>query len=127
MDTQQIAKVCHEANRSYCESIGDNSQPLWDDAPTWQRKSAITGVEFHLNNLRSGLKPSPSGSHESWLKEKTADGWKYGETKDPAKKEHPCFLPYNELPLEQRMKDYIFSAIVEAFWTANQVESEVAA
>jgi len=27
-----IAKVCHEANRAYCESIGDNSQLSWEDA-----------------------------------------------------------------------------------------------
>lgn len=106
-----IAMVCHEANRAYCESIGDNSQLNWNDAPDWQRKSAILGVEFHLTNPFA----SPSDSHISWLKEKKADGWKYGEVKNVDKKEHPCYVPYNQLPIEQRMKDYIFSSIVKSF------------
>jgi hypothetical protein len=122
---ERTARVCHEANRAYCASIGDNSQPGWNDAPDWQRRSAIKGVEFHIAHLAAGDKPSPSASHDCWLNEKRAEGWKFGPTKDPAKKEHPGFVPYNELPIEQRMKDYIFFAIVEAFWAAAQAEVAV--
>lgn len=113
-----IAKVCHEANRAYCATIGDNSQPSWEDAPEWQRESAIKGVKFHLSALNAGSKPSPSASHESWLAEKREAGWTYGPVKDADKKEHPCFIPYDGLPLEQRLKDYIFSGIVESFHSA---------
>ena len=119
---EQVAQVCHEANRAYCETIGDNSQPRWADAPEWQKESAIKGVQFHIANLSTGKKPSPSASHESWFLEKERDGWKYGPVKNPQKKEHPCFVKYDELPLEQRMKDYIFSAIVEAFWSGRTKE-----
>ena len=56
----------------------------------------------------------PSDSHESWLKEKKEDGWKYGKVKDVEKKEHPCFVPYEELPSDQKVKDYVFIAIVDA-------------
>lgn len=110
MDVQDIAQVAHELNKAYCESIGDTSQPSWDEAPDWQKKSAITGVQFHLNNPDA----SPSHSHDSWLKEKEADGWKYGEVKDPEKKEHPCFVPYEQLPIEQQAKDYIFRQAVHS-------------
>jgi hypothetical protein len=105
-----IAKVCHMVNRGYCQAIGDNSQPTWDEAPEWQRESAIKGVEFHLNNPDAG----PAASHENWLEEKRVQGWKYGPVKDPDKKEHPCFVWYVELPTEQKAKDYIFCAIVKA-------------
>lgn len=110
MSTTDIAKVAHELNKAYCESIGDNSQPSWEDAPEWQKSSAITGVKFHLENPEA----SPSASHDSWLKQKEEEGWKYGEVKDPEKKEHPCFVPYEELPVEQRSKDYIFRQIVHS-------------
>jgi hypothetical protein len=80
-------------------------------------------VEFHVSHLSVGKTPPPSASHESWLEEKRADGWKYGPVKDAAKKEHPCFMPYDGLPVDQRLKDYLFSAIVEAFWKASQLES----
>lgn len=118
--TESIARVCHEANRAYCTTIGDNSQPAWEDAPEWQKESAIKGVLFHLDALKAGVKPSPSASHESWLAEKREAGWKYGPVKDADKKEHPCFVPYNELPFEQRVKDFIFSGIVESFHSALQ-------
>ena len=124
---EQVAIVCHEANRAYCATIGDTSQLHWHNAPEWQRASSIKGVEFHIGHLSAGQKASPSASHESWLEEKKRDGWKYGPVKDAEKKEHPCFVAYDELPLEQRMKDYIFSAIVEAFWKARTTETSIAA
>lgn len=110
MDIEQIARVCHEVNRAYCASIGDHSQPIWEDAPEWQQKSAVAGVSFTINNPGA----SPSASHESWLAEKVLDGWRYGAVKNPDTKEHPCFVPYDELPVEQRSKDYLFQAVVRS-------------
>ena len=51
-------------------------------------------------------------SHESWLAEKRATGWKYGPVKDPEKKEHPCCVPYAELPAAQQAKDRLFTGTV---------------
>jgi len=113
---EPIAKVCHEANRAYYLTIGDRSQLPWEGAPEWQKDSAKKGVMFHLEHLQTAVSVPPSASHDSWLAQKRAEGWKYGPTKDPEKKEHPQFLPYNELPAEQRMKDYLFGAIVKAFF-----------
>jgi hypothetical protein len=111
---EDIARVVHEANRAYCQGIGDTSQPSWDEAPEWQRKSAIEGVHKHLDALDEKTPLPPSASHESWLAEKLRDGWKWGAVKNPDKKEHPCIVPYNELPVEQRAKDYIFGAVIKA-------------
>jgi len=108
----RIAKVCHEANRAYCQTIGDMSQPTWEDAPQWQKDSALNGVAFHAGNPNAG----PQGSHGNWMKEKDAAGWKYGPVKDPEKKEHPCMVPFDQLPQNQQMKDRIFHAIVHAMW-----------
>ncbi|MGI8908148.1 MAG: hypothetical protein ACR2IE_16875 [Candidatus Sumerlaeaceae bacterium] len=75
-----------ETNRAYCSTIGDDSQASWADPPDWQKNSAIEGVKFHLANPQS----SASASHDSWLKVKEADRWRYGPLKDADKKEHPC-------------------------------------
>lgn len=48
------------------------------------------------------------------MKDKTEAGWKYGPVKDEVKKEHPCYVPFNELPVEQQAKDYIFRQIVHS-------------
>ena len=106
---EQIAQISHDANASYCKAIGDNSQVAWESAPEWQRASAINGVKFHSKN--SNVKPSDS--HDSWLTEKEADGWKYGPIKNSEKKEHPCYVPYDQLPEEQKVKDYLYGAVVK--------------
>lgn len=112
-----IAIMAHEANRAYCKAIGDNSQLPWRDAPEWQRESARNGVTFHVNTYQStGKWPEPEDSHKSWLKEKEKDGWKWGRVKDAESKTHPCFIPYAQLPVEQRAKDYIFGSVVKNYY-----------
>ncbi len=108
----QIAEATHQANRSYCVIIGDNSQPAWADAPNWQKISAVKGVLGVFDGN------TPEQSHESWLAEKKATGWKYGEVKDPEKKEHPCFVPYSELPEAQKIKDHVFVTTAKALLKA---------
>ena len=110
MKVIELAELCHEANRQYCQSIGDDSQPLWKDAPDWQKDSAINGVKFHLANPGA----APSASHDSWLAQKREEGWVYGPVKDPEKKEHPCMVEYDQLPPEQQAKDSLFIATIDA-------------
>lgn len=117
----EIAQVAHEINKAFCESIGDSSQPSWNDAPDWQKSSAINGVKFHFENPDA----SPSASHDSWLKQKEEEGWKYGPVKNPETKEHPCFVPYNELPTEQKSKDFLFKQVIHSLKKFNQVAEEV--
>lgn len=102
------ARAAHEANRNYCYAIGDDSQPPWEEAPAWQRESAIAGVQAALDGA------TPEQSHQSWMKLKLDDGWTYGEQKDPDAKKHPCLVPYEQLPESQRAKDDIYLATVRA-------------
>jgi hypothetical protein len=111
MNIEQIAKTCHAVNKAFCEHLGDTSQPTWEEAPDWQKESAMNGVRYHLENPDS----KPSDSHNNWMAEKKADGWVYGEVKDPEKKEHPCLVEYEELPKDQQAKDSLFIAVVRSF------------
>jgi len=106
----RAARAAHEANKILCQALGDNSQPAWEDAPQWQRQSSMDGVLMIAKNPKT----TPEQSHEGWLAVKGADGWKYGPVKDPGKKEHPCFVPYNELPQEQQLKDHLYGIVVRA-------------
>lgn len=124
LNTDQIAEIAHEANRAYCQTIGDLSQPTWAAAPEWQRKSAVNGVIFHVTEHLAGRVPPPSASHNSWLAEKKAEGWSYGPVKDPDAKQHPCFLPFDQLPIEQRLKDFLFGHIVAAFIDAEKAAQQ---
>jgi hypothetical protein len=107
-----IARACHEANAAFCLSIGetDGVYPTWKEAPDEQKRSCLDGVRFTLEN--SDL--TPEDQHRNWSEFKKADGWVYGEKKDPVNKTHPCMVDYDQLPMEQRVKDYIFRAIVKS-------------
>lgn len=106
----RIAGVAHEVNRAYCQAMGDDSQPSWPDAPQWQKDSAMLGVELHLTTPDAG----PEASHQSWMAQKLADGWSYGPNKLPDLKQHPCLVPFDQLPKEQQAKDYLFRGVVHA-------------
>jgi len=106
------AEAAHEINRVWCRTHGDDSQPHWDDAPEWQKNSAINGVKGVLAGN------TPEQSHESWAKEKTDTGWVFGALKDPEKKTHPCLVAYNDLPPEQRAKDFLYVNTVKTVHTA---------
>jgi hypothetical protein len=105
-----IAEICHNVNKAYCESQNDFSQPTWEEAPEWQKSSAINGVKFALESDRT-----PEEMHESWLKQKLEEGWVWGKVKDPDFKTHPCMMRYDQLPKYQRTKDSLFKAVVDSF------------
>jgi hypothetical protein len=106
----KIAYMCHQANKAWCEANGDFSQKDWDEAEEWQKESAISGVNFRLNNPDA----KEDSQHNTWMNDKINDGWVYGEVKDADKKTHPCIVPFNELPIFQQKKDALFCAIVDA-------------
>ncbi|HUW44654.1 MAG TPA: RyR domain-containing protein [Dehalococcoidia bacterium] len=108
--TEDIARVCHEANRAICNAYDDNVQVSWDEASEEQRKSCEDGVRFHVFNPQA----DSAASHNNWMKFKLDDGWHHGPTRNEELKTHPCLVPYNELPAEQKVKDHVFKAIVHA-------------
>lgn len=112
MTDNEIARWAHEINRTVQRLCGEEVSLPWEDAPDWQKNSALEGVAMH----RSGTH-SPEDSHLSWLRHKANDGWTYGPVKDATLKQHPCFVPYSKLPVEQRLKDYLFAAVVQGLTT----------
>jgi len=105
-----IAKVCHQANKAWCEANGDDSQKCWNHAEEWQKDAAIQGVLFTIHHPESG----DDASHNDWMRKKLKDGWTYGEVKDSEKKTHPCLVPFKQLPEFQQKKDALICAIVKA-------------
>lgn len=109
-DLEQIAKTCHETNRLL--QIANDEEfisPEWDNAPDWQKQSAISGVKKALEG------ETPRQLHISWMQQKINDGWNYAPVKDAEQKLHPCLIEYENLPVEQKIKDQMFYAVVNSF------------
>lgn len=108
LPAEDVARICHEANRGLQIATGDPApSPHWDEAPEWQRASAIDGVS------KASEGATCEELHNAWCDFKRADGWTYGPIKDAEAKTHPCLAPYIDLPVEQRVKDDLFQAIVK--------------
>ena len=43
--------------------------------------------------------------HETWAATRIAQGWTYGPERDDAAKKHPCLVPYEQLPEEEKVYD----------------------
>ena len=114
---EACAMAAHEANRAYCAAIGDYVKVSWRDASEHQKESCRAGVEGVLDGN------TPEASHEAWMALKLANGWTQGPTINEAVKQHPCLLPYAQLPLEQKQKDHIFVQVVLAMAQALHLES----
>lgn len=43
--------------------------------------------------------------HEVWSETRISQGWTYGEQRNDELKTHPCLVPYEELPEEEKVYD----------------------
>lgn len=43
--------------------------------------------------------------HDVWAEERIRQGWSYGEKRDDVLKTHPCLVPYEDLPEEEKIYD----------------------
>lgn len=110
LTVKDVAKIAHNLNKAYCESVGDTTQATWEETSPGLQESTEEGVKLHLAN------PSvtPEESHNAWLAERAEKGWTFGEEKDAVGKKHPCIVPWAELSPEWKAKDFIFKAVVDS-------------
>lgn len=100
--------MARATQRAYQEQHGDPLSPAWDDAPDWDRESALEGVLLALGGA------SPAECHEAWCRRRRAAGWTYGPVRDEPRQRHPNLVPYADLSAAQRRKDKLFVAVVSA-------------
>ena len=43
--------------------------------------------------------------HDVWAKTRMDQGWTYGPVRNDAEKTHPCLVPYDQLPEEEKVYD----------------------
>jgi|SRR5215469_1214415 len=51
-------------------------------------------------------------AHDIWALERLRDGWTFGPKRDDLKRQHPCLIPYLQLP--ERERDYDRTMVIES-------------
>jgi len=46
-------------------------------------------------------------NHDQWARQRLSDGWRHGPRRDDSSKEHPCLVPYEDLPEAEKEYDRI--------------------
>ena len=105
-----VAQVMHAANKALCDATGDNSHLSWQDVDVATREHFLRGIDAVLNNPTMTAKEG----HDFWLTDHVERGWTYGPIKNRVTKQHPCIVPFDELPEVEKAKDHLYIAIVRA-------------
>lgn len=56
-------------------------------------------------SLETLLERLAENTHEVWAAQRIQDGWTFGPTRDDEKKQHPCLVPYDQLPDAEKVYD----------------------
>jgi class 3 adenylate cyclase len=75
------------------------SQTPYTPRPLDTSKIQLTDEVLRLAELFA------ENAHDVWAQERLAEGWKFGPVRDDTKKEHPCLIPYKELPESEKRYD----------------------
>lgn len=55
--------------------------------------------------LKSLVEQMAKNVHETWAETRISQGWTYGSERNDAEKKHPCLVPYEQLPEEEKVYD----------------------
>lgn len=113
-DLEIVARMAHEMLRAWCELNADHALKRWEDAPAWQHESTIDAVRFFSDHPGA----DDGAMHAAWLDQKLRAGWTVGPVKDAQRKQHPCMVPFDQLPADQQFKDRLLRLVI-GFGLAN--------
>jgi ryanodine receptor 2 len=57
------------------------------------------------NDLLELTEQLAENAHDHWAKRRIAEGWTFGATRDDDARQHPCLVPYDELPDSEKQYD----------------------
>ena len=109
LTAKDIASMIHSVT---CRIPRPDGSPVaeWNNISEVSKEMAYRAVrDIYASEPRSAEE-----LHELWMNLKLEEGWVCGDF-SVALKTHPCIVHFNDLPPSEICKDYIWSALTEAF------------
>jgi len=76
-----------------------------DKISNYQPKPIDTSLIKLPKDLEDLTEVLAHNAHDVWSKQRMADGWSYGGTRNDIRKEHPSLVPYAQLPESEKQMD----------------------
>ncbi len=73
--------------------------------PTYTPQIADTSKVVLPEQLMLLAEQMAENVHEIWAATRIEQGWTYGPERNDALKQHPCLVPYSELPESEKVYD----------------------
>ncbi len=108
LDHGAIARMAHEALRTYCLLVYDSPAATWADAPAPVRQQMCDLVR----RLSEHPGETPEQFHSNWMAPLVADGWKHGDRRDNIHKTHPHLVAFADLSPKYRSKQAMLFALI---------------
>ena len=108
----QMGRVWVSIVRDYCAFAGHDIPGHFDARPEEFQIGLLSAIDKHMDNYPNAQ--TPEESHNLWLAKHAQMGWVYGSCRNEEAKTHPCMVPYDELPNDQKLKDVLFIAFCRA-------------
>lgn len=120
-----LERLARAAHRVYEEGLPGSRTPVpFDDLPAYQQdqnRANVRDIPAKLARIGCVMVPASAASapteltsdeverlaedeHARWMRD-LGPGWQHGATRDPARRIHEAYLPWEALPNEQREKD----------------------
>jgi hypothetical protein len=81
-------------------------------APTYNPETIDTSHVRLSTDLQELIEELARNNHDHWARKRIDEGWRYGASRNDARKEHPDLVPYERLTESE--KEYDRKTVVEA-------------
>ena len=85
--------------------MADNAQKIMEKKETYTPRPISTEGVALPEELCALAEELARNVHDVWAQQRIRQGWTLGAERDDAKKTHPCLVPYEELPDEEKEYD----------------------
>ena len=107
---EDISRICHNDHRLLNLKRGDFTYKLWDHMTDEEKEPRRIGTLYLLCSKDA----TAEDRHNLWISTKLNQGWVPGPVKNPVIKTHPSLVPWEFLPISERMKSVMFIEKVRA-------------
>jgi ryanodine receptor 2 len=76
-----------------------------DEIPSYTPRPIDTSAVTLSPEILKLTERLAENTHDNWSLQRLADGWTLGPKRDDALKQHPCLIPYSDLPESEKQYD----------------------